>query len=807
MDKNDSISVNTANLGPVVAKPPAPSFPILPLRDMVVFPHVVIPLLVGRNNSLVVVQKALETNSRIFLITQKDPTKDSPTKDDLFAVGTLAAILQTFKLPDGSVKVVVEGVCRGKVLRFYAADNILRAEVELSNEIVMPSKETEALKRLVLQSFEKYAQLHGNVPEKTILALQGIEAAHQFADSVCANMALKLPQKQRFLEILDPVSRLKELMQTLLNEIEILEVQKNIDAEVRKRVQKSQKDFFLKEQMKVIEEELGHADAEQAELRELKERILRAHMPKEVEKIALQEQERLTKMAPMSPQAAVSHNYIDWLIALPWNYKTKDSFDLRHAQRILDEDHYGLEDPKARIVEYLAVRKLTKGGKSPILCFIGPPGVGKTSLAKSIGRSMGRKFVRKSLGGVRDEAEIRGHRRTYIGALPGRIIQSVRKAGSKNPVFLLDEIDKLGADYRGDPAAALLEVLDPDENYSFSDHFLEVEFDLSDVFFITTANNEVAIPHVLRDRMEVIHLPGYTEMEKLAISRQFLIPQELKAHGLRPENVDITQGGLQRICRDYTREAGVRNLKRQIANLCRKLAKETVNAGKSVKFKVTAANIEKYLGVPEYLEPIIDKAKGVGLATGLAYTEFGGRVICVEVSTMKGKGQLTLTGKLGDVMQESAKAALSYARANARQLGVDPDFYEKLEVHIHVPEGATPKDGPSAGITMACALLSALTGRPARRDIAMTGEITLRGRVLPVGGIKEKLISAHREGILHVILPKENEKDVIKLPPEVKRAMTLTFVRDMSEVIPLVIETPKAALGKQAAIVTQPPVE
>jgi ATP-dependent Lon protease len=574
---------------------------------------------------------------------------------------------------------------------------------------------------------------------------------------------------------------------------------------VRKRVQKSQKDFFLKEQLKVIEEELGQVDPDQADLQELKQKIQKARMPKEVEKIALQEHERLTKMAPMSPQAAVSHNYIDWLIALPWHYKSKDNLDLRRAQRILDEDHYGLEDPKTRIVEYLAVRKLTKGSKSPILCFVGPPGSGKTSVAKSVARAMGRKFVRKSLGGVRDEAEIRGHRRTYIGALPGRIIQSIRKAASKNPVFLLDEIDKLGLDYRGDPAAALLEVLDPDENYSFSDHYLEVEFDLSDVFFITTANTEGAIPHVLRDRMEVIRLPGYTELEKLGIARQFLIPKELKAHGLSARNVDISTGALQRICRDFTREAGVRNLKRQIANLCRKLAKETVNSAKPVKFKITAANIEKYLGVPEYIEPIVDKVKGVGLATGLAYSDYGGHVICVEVSTMKGEGKLTLTGKLGDVMQESAKAALTYARANAKALGIDPDFYDKMEVHIHVPEGATPKDGPSAGITMAVALISALTGRPARRDIAMTGEITLRGRILPVGAIKEKLIAAHREGINWVILPKQNEKDLVKLPHEVRRAMKLTFVNDMSEVIPIVIEAAKPAVGPQVGVVTQPP--
>jgi len=785
-------------------------FLVVPLRDVVVFPHAVVSLLVGRAGSMDTVTEAFERKLRVVLLTQRDPTKEKPTKKDFYNVGTCANILRTVPLPDGTTQVVVEGICRARVVRLLVEGNKLIAEAELWSDSQEKEKRTEALMRVILKDFERYVSISPNLSNKVLLTVRNIEIPGHFADIVASNLGIKTAQKQQLLELFDPRARLTKLAEIMGPEIEILELQRDIESRVRRRVEKTQKDFYLKEQLKVIEEELGEPYPESPDLRDLKDKILKAKMSREAEKAALQEYERLTKMTPLSPQAAVSHNYIDWLISLPWNYKTKDNLNLKRAQRILDEDHYGLDEPKARIIEYLAVRKLTKGGKSPILCFVGPPGVGKTSLAKSIARSLGRRFVRKSLGGVRDEAEIRGHRRTYIGALPGRIIQSIRKAGSKNPVFLLDEIDKLSHDYRGDPCSALLEVLDPEENYAFSDHYLEVEFDLSDVFFIATANTEAGIPHVLRDRMEVIRLPGYSPHEKLCIAKEFLIPELLEEHGLKKAQVEITDAAINRIIHDYTREAGVRNLKRQLANLCRKLAKEVVASRRKRKFRITARNLHNYLGVPEFAESSLDLSPAVGSAIGLAYTDFGGKAICVEVTKMKGDGELTLTGKLGEVMKESAQAALSYVRANAELLGINPNFYQQTDIHVHVPEGATPKDGPSAGITMTIALISCLTERPARRDIAMTGEITLLGRVLPVGGIKEKILGAHREGIYEVILPSENEKDLGKLPAEIKRKMRVTFVKDISEVIPLVLgelgkRARRAGKGEQPVEVPVPP--
>jgi len=774
--------------GTTLARVPPESalLPVVPLRDLVIFPHAVMSILVGRNQSMSTVIKAAEGGSRVLLLAQRDPANDSPTLRDLYQIGTCAVVARTLSMPDGTLQAVVEGICRAEVTGSRIVGTRLNAQVDMWYDQVETDKESEALRRLVAKAFERYVMLSPSIPDKLSLKARSIESPDELADVVAHHLDVKAPVKQALLELRDYRARIERILHVLNDETEILGLQREIDGRVKKGVEKSQKQFYLKEQLKVIEEELGDGAAEADELEELHEQILKAKMSKEAEKAALKELDRLRKMPPLSPQAAVSHNYVDWLVSLPWQKKTKDNYDLERAERILDEDHHGLREPKKRIIEYLAVRKLTKGSKSPILCFVGPPGVGKTSLARSVARSMGRKFVRKSLGGVRDEAEIRGHRRTYIGALPGRIVQSIKKAGSRNPVFLLDEIDKLSHDYRGDPSSALLEVLDPDENFSFSDHYLEVEFDLSDVFFITTANLESAIPHVLRDRMEVIRLPGYSPLEKRHIARDFLIPRGLKDHGLKAKNVQIADGAVDRIIRDYTREAGVRNLNRQIATLCRKLAQEVVGKGKK-KFRVTARNVQKYVGVPDFAMTPIDKQPTVGAVVGLAYTEFGGRAISVEVSIMRGKGRLTITGQLGDVMKESATAALSYVRAHADLLNVDPAVYQKTELHVHVPEGATPKDGPSAGVAMTVAMISALTGTPVNRGIAVTGEITLLGRVLPVGGIKEKLLAAHREGIFTVIIPRENEKDLGKLPAEVKRKLDVTFVDSIDDVLPLLL--------------------
>ncbi|MEW6359035.1 MAG: endopeptidase La [Planctomycetota bacterium] len=783
------VKSNGTSLAPV--PPERVLLPVMPLRDLVVFPHAVVSILVGRNPSMGLVKKAAESGQRVMLLTQRDPSKESPSLRDLYQIGTCAVVVRTISLPDGTLQAVVEGICRGQVVGSQATGGRLNVEVDLWYDRVETDKQTEAMRRLVLKAFERYVAVNPNLSDKAVLAVRSLRSPEDLTDVVCHHLTVDVELKQQLLEERDVPSRMRRLLAVLGPETEILELQRELDGRVRKHVEKSQKDFYLKEQLKVIEEELG-GRGDMLDLDKIEEKIKKAKMSKEAEEAALRELDQLRKTPPFSPQAAVCHNYIDWLISLPWNKKTKDCLDLNRAQKILAEDHYGLDEPKQRIIEYLAVRKLTKGSKSPILCFVGPPGVGKTSLARSIARSMKRKFVRKSLGGVRDEAEIRGHRRTYIGALPGRIIQSIKKAGTKNPVFLLDEIDKLSHDYRGDPCSALLEVLDPEENYSFSDHYLEVEFDLRDVFFITTANMETAIPHVLRDRMEVIRLPGYSPLEKRHIATGFLVPKALKSHGLKAKDVQIADGAIDRMVRDYTREAGVRNLNRQIETLCRKLAQEIVGKGKKT-FRITARNVHKYIGVPDFAVTPIDKTPAVGAVVGLAYTEYGGRAISVEVTTMKGKGQLTITGQLGDVMKESASAALSYVRAHADELGVDPALYSKTEIHVHVPEGATPKDGPSAGVAMTVAMISALTGVPANREIAVTGEITLLGKVLPVGGIKEKLLAAHREGVYTIIIPRENEKDLAKLPAEVRRKLHVLTADTIDDVLPhLLLREPEA---------------
>jgi len=774
---------------------PASALPVVPLRDLVVFPHIVAPLFIGRERSVQAVQYAAKTGRPIVVVAQRSTTADYPETKDIYNIGTLVRIIQSLRAPDGTMKIFVEALCRVRIKEFVNDAKCPMALVENVEPAETPTPQAEAMGRLLSERFERYISLNPTLPDKVGALLNDARTLGQTADIIAAHLTVRLDKRQVILEILDPMERAKTLLEVLDMEIEILGIQKNIDEQVREKISKSQKDFYLKEQLRAIEEELGGSDPERQELKELKQQILAAKMSPEAEKDALIEHGKLARTPSISPQAAVHRNYIEWLVCLPWNKRTEDNLNIKHAAKILDKDHYGLEKPKERILEYLAVHRLTKKMKGPILCFIGPPGTGKTSLARSIARAMGRKFVRQSLGGVRDEAEIRGHRRTYIGALPGRIIQGLKKAGTRNPLFLLDEVDKLAADFRGDPSAALLEVLDPEENYSFSDHFLEVEFDLSDVFFICTANFEGAIPPVLRDRMEVIRLSGYTEMEKEQIARRHLMPKQLNRHGLEKYKIDIDKSAMDLLVHEYTREAGVRNLEKELASLLRKIAKEVVEAADARRgkpgrgagrkaFAITAKNVEKYLGVPQFRESSIEADRGVGIATGLAWTEAGGTILSIEATRMPGKGNLTLTGKLGDVMQESARAALSYARAHAARFGIDKSFYETTDVHVHVPEGAIPKDGPSAGVPMAVALISALTGEPIHRDIAMTGEITLRGRVLPIGGVKEKVLAAHREGIRTVILPKENRKDLKDIPAEVLDTMRFIFVDEIDQVFP-----------------------
>lgn len=760
--------------------------PLLPLRGILVFPNMVIHLDVGREKSVQAIEEAMLHERAIFLATQKEAQTDDPGEEDIYQIGTVAEVKQLLKLPGGTIRVLVEGLSRARIRRYIAHEPFFRVEIDQYSEDFRKTSEIKALMRNLVYQFEQYVKLSKRIPPETMVSVVNLEEPGRLADIVASHLALRIEDKQSILEAVDIIKRLERLCALVAKELEIVELERKINIRVRKQMEKTQKEYYLREQIKAIQRELGEKDERAAEGEEYREKIAEAKLPKEVEEKALKEVERLEKMPPMAAESAVVRNYIDWILALPWSKGTKDRLDINEAERILEEDHYGLKDPKERILEYLAIRKLAKKMKGPIICFVGPPGVGKTSLGRSIARALERKFVRISLGGVRDEAEIRGHRRTYVGALPGRIIQGMRNAGSKNPVFLLDEIDKMSMDFRGDPSSALLEVLDPEQNNAFSDHYIEVPFDLSNVMFITTANVQHNIPRPLLDRMELIHISGYTEEEKVQIALRHLVPKQVKEHGLTDDVVNISENTIRKIIREYTRESGVRNLERSIASLCRKTAKQIV-AGKAKKVKISTQNLENFLGTPRYRYGVAELEDQVGVATGMAWTEVGGDTLAIEISMYRGNGKITLTGKLGDVMKESAQAGYSYVRSRANELSINEDIFEKNDIHIHIPEGAIPKDGPSAGITMACALASALTGYKVRHDVAMTGEITLRGRVLPVGGIKEKVLAAHRAGIKTVILPKDNRKDLDEVPVNVKKNLEFKLVDHMDEVLDLAL--------------------
>ncbi|MHB1322944.1 MAG: endopeptidase La [Coriobacteriia bacterium] len=756
--------------------------PLIPLRDLIIFPNLVVPLFVGRERSISALEQSMRTDHLVALVTQRAAEIQDPSPDEIYDVGCVVTILQELKLPDGTAKALVEGVQRIRVLEYLETDPHLKVRVEVIEEPEHADVEAQALMRNLIADFESASQLGKPIPQEVLMAASAIEEPGRLADFVTFHLALKVDEKQRILEALDPKDRLRKTSDFLRKELEILELGSKIQNRVKESMSKSQREYFLREQLKAIQQELGQFDEIQAEVDEYKDKIAGSGMPEEVAQKALKELGRLEKMPQAAAETSVIRTYLDWLVGLPWHVADAEKLDLLEAQAILDEDHYGLEKVKERILEYLAVHKLTDHMRGPILCFVGPPGVGKTSIGKSIARALNRKFIRMSLGGVRDEAEIRGHRRTYVGALPGRIIQSISQVSTNNPVFMMDEIDKVGADFRGDPTSALLEVLDPEQNNSFQDHYLEAPFDLSDVMFITTANLLDPIPPALKDRMEVIHFPGYTEEEKLHIARRYLVPKQVREHGLRPALIAISDSALREIIRRYTREAGVRNLERQVATICRQVARKVVE-GQTDKTSVSAKTVHDYLGPERFTFGLAEKRNEVGVATGLVWTEVGGDVIFIEATKMKGKGNLMLTGQLGDVMRESAQAAVSWIRANASTLGIDPGFSEENDLHIHVPAAAIPKDGPSAGITMASALASVLTGVKVRRDVAMTGEITLRGRVLPIGGLKEKLLAAHRAGIKVVLIPKENVRDLELVPEHVRTEMEIVPVERMDDVL------------------------
>lgn len=763
-----------------------PRFPLLPLRDIVIFPHMVVPLFVGREKSIQALEAAMSGNRNIFLASQKTATTEDPSEEDVYSAGTVCQIIQLLKLPDGTVKVLVEGKKRGVIVSYLPCQEYFLVEVEVVAEINKVTPQIEALMRGVSATFDSYVKLTKDIPSELLNNVSGITEPALLVDSVVAHLNLKIADKQDLLGIRDPDERLEKLLALMEAEIEILQIEKKIHSRVKKQMEKAQREYYLNEQMRAIQKELGAKDEFKEEFRELEDKVKKLKLSTEAHQKALAELKKLKMLSPMSAEAAVVRNYIDWLVSLPWGKTSREKRDIVEASNILNADHYGIVKVKERILEYLSVNTLVHKLKGPILCFVGPPGVGKTSLARSIAKTTGRNFVKMSLGGIRDEAEIRGHRRTYIGAMPGKIIQSLKKAGSNNPVFLLDEIDKMNSDFRGDPASALLEVLDPEQNALFNDHFLDVDYDLSKVMFITTANTLHTIPRPLLDRMEVIRLDGYLDMEKLSIARHYLIAKQLSAHGLNDKNVDITDRAILEIIRHYTREAGVRNLEREIANICRKIA-HSLAKGEKLNFLIQPKQVKEYLGVQRFKIGTAEEKDVIGVVTGLAWTEVGGELLSIEVAVLPGKGKLTITGKLGSVMQESAHAAMTYVRSRAQILGLAKDFYQELDIHIHVPEGAIPKDGPSAGITMATAITSALTRRSVRCDTAMTGEITLRGRVLPIGGLKEKLMAAKRGQIKTVIIPKSNEKDLADVPPEVKSGISIKCVNHMDEVISLAL--------------------
>jgi ATP-dependent Lon protease len=761
--------------------------PMMPIRDVVIFPFMMTPFIVGRESSVRALEEALASDRKIFLATQHDASVDEPKPHEIYQVGTIANIVQNLKLPDGNIKVLVEGVERGKILQLANADGFFEATVRTVKYSTEATPVLETAMQRVHSLFDQYVKLCQSLNLEPVI-ITGMNDPAKLSDTIAQNLQLSIEEKQELLEIFDPVERLNRIADVLDIEIEKLNMDRTIQTRVKRQMERAQKEYYLNEKIKAIQKELGRG--EKSEFDELKKKIDSAGMPKEVQEKAVQELKKLEAMPPMSAESTVSRNYLDWLLAVPWKKKSKEIRNIEHAEKILNQDHYGLEKIKDRILEFLAVRQLVKNPKGSILCFVGPPGVGKTSLGMSIAKATGRKFVRMSLGGVRDEAEIRGHRRTYIGALPGQIIQMMKKAGTKNPVFMLDEIDKMASDFRGDPSSALLEVLDPEQNWMFQDHYLDVEYDLSQVFFVATANVLHSIPPALQDRMEVLRLHGYTELEKVEIAKQFLVRKQREATGLTEKQLSFVDDALREVIRSYTREAGVRNLEREIGNICRKVARKVVKEGAEYGIVLSQEKVADFLGVSKFRDTLANEKSEVGLVTGLAWTEVGGSILSTEVAIVDGKGKLTITGQLGDVMQESAHAAMSYVRSRAARLGLPKDFYRNVDIHIHVPEGAIPKDGPSAGITMATAIASAMSKIPVRRDIAMTGEITLRGKVLPIGGLKEKLLAALRAGINEAIIPKENEKDISEVPENIRTQMKIHLVENMDQVLKIALETP-----------------
>ncbi|WP_298622456.1 endopeptidase La, partial [uncultured Legionella sp.] len=778
--ENEMISNETVNMSNV---------PVLPLRDVVVYPHMVIPLFVGRGKSIKALEAAMLDNKQIFLVAQRKSANDDPAPGDIYEVGTLSSVLQLLKLPDGTVKVLVEGEQRARVKEYNQDKGYLEASLEPIQQVNTELKEPEIgiLMRSLMSQFEQYIKLNKKIPPEVLSPLAGIEEPGRLTDTISAHLTLKVDDKQELLETLDVGTRLERLMAAIENEIDLLHVEKRVRGRVKRQMEKSQREYYLNEQIKAIQKELGEMGEEGNEIEQLENSINKAGMPKEAKEKSLAELHKLKMMSPMSAEATVIRNYLDWMLMVPWKKKNKIQFDLLKAEKLLDKEHHGLERVKERIIEYLAVQQRVKRLKGPILCLVGPPGVGKTSLGQSIANATGRTFIRIALGGVRDEAEIRGHRRTYIGSMPGKIIQKLSKAGVKNPLIMLDEVDKMAMDFRGDPASALLEVLDPEQNHTFSDHYLEVDYDLSDVMFIATANS-LEIPAPLLDRMEVIRLAGYTEDEKVSIAEQYLVPKQTVLNGLNNDEIHISEGAIREVIRHYTREAGVRNLERDIASICRKVVKEILSNKKAKKLNVTASNIEKYLGVKKFRYGLAEEFDQIGQVTGLAWTSVGGELLTLESSMMPGKGKVTHTGQLGEVMQESIHAAMTVVRSRAKRLGLADDFFEKSDFHVHVPEGATPKDGPSAGIGMCTVLVSVVTQIPVKADIAMTGEITLRGQVLPIGGLKEKLLAAHRGGIKHVLIPEDNVKDLEEIPDNVLRKLTIHPVKTIEQVLDLALQ-------------------